>query len=114
MIIKEAEYKKVRVTRNQCVKEAVYGCDECGKEIADYPNEQNRLEVTVFHSDSDSTEHLHFCSWDCVLKHLPKIKTNHFISLPFVLYDADKKCKRSAQRLVDLIRTNFLKSGGKD
>ncbi len=48
MIIKEAEYKKVRETRNRCVKEAVYGCDECGMEILDYPNEDNRLEMTIF------------------------------------------------------------------
>ena len=110
MIIKKAEYKKVKVTQNQRVRDAIYGCDECGKEIADYPNEKNQLKVIVFHSGIDTTEHLHFCSWDCVLRHLPKIETDYFISLPFMVYNTNKKCKRSAQRLIDLIQTHFIKS----
>jgi len=106
MLIKEAEYKKVKVTQQRMVKDAIYGCDECGTEINEYPNEEDRLEVTVFYQDFERTEktgRLHFCSWECVFKHLPKIKCDHFISLPFVYMDGQQKTKRCGRHLMEIL-----------
>lgn len=86
MLIKDAKYKKVRRTTNVRVSHEVYGCDECRKEIKNYPNETSRLEVRVFHHQAEA-DHLHFCSWKCVFKHLPKVKTDYFVDLPFIHFD---------------------------
>lgn len=104
MLIKEAEYKEVEVIQRRQISPAVYGCDECECEIENYPNENNRLEVTVFFNDHEKdTENLHFCSWDCVLSHLPKIKTDYFVSLPHLIYDVPKENKKGAYHLMKLL-----------
>ena len=103
MIIKEAKYKNVMVKQRKCVSETVYGCDECRAEIKEYPNEENRLELTVFRHGSENAEHLHFCTWDCVLNHIPKIKTNYFVSLPYLYYDGRKTSVRGAKQLIKLL-----------
>lgn len=90
MIIKKAKYVNKMVSQRVLVSDEVYGCDECRKEIRDFPNENPRLDIAVFHHSHES-ERLHFCSWRCVLKHLPKIKTDYFVSLPFVHYDQPTK-----------------------
>ncbi len=92
MIIKEAKYKKKRVQQNVRISEEVYGCDECNKEIKEYPNETGRLDLTIFFQNNE-TERLHFCSWKCVLKALPKIKTDYFITLPMIHYGGDECVK---------------------
>ena len=97
MEIKKAVYKKVKRVQTVMVKDAVYGCDHCKKEIKDYPNEEGRLELTVFYQDSH-TEHLHYCSWDCVLMDIPKIKTDDFFNLPYVIFDEKVPNKRSGNR----------------
>lgn len=104
MLVKEAVYKEVTVKQNQQVEPPVYGCDCCGKELVEYPNETNRLELTVFHNNSEKTEHLHFCSWRCVLKQLPKIKTDYFIDLPFLYYDEKEGKGRTAKEFIKLIK----------
>ena len=101
MLIKAAKYKKIKVFQNQCITEAVYGCDHCGKEIPEFPNEPYRLELTIFYQNNES-KHEHLCSWACVLKRLLTVKSDHFISLPFVHFDADGK--RSAKELVGILK----------
>lgn len=61
MKIKEAVYKKCGEcgTRKECVSQEVWGCD-----------------------------HHQVCSWTCFAKLIKKIKTDHFISLPFLTFDA--------------------------
>lgn len=105
MILKEAIYKKKRVTTRILVSEAVYGCDECHKKIE---IGGSGLEMNVFHNDKD-IETLNFCSWDCVLRHIPKIKSDNFMSLPFVQFDKRANSKMSANRLIELINQYFLK-----
>ena len=99
MIIKEAKYENVMVEQLMCVSEAVHGCDECMAAIG----KENRLEMTVFRNSEDHAERLHFCSWDCVLAHIPKVKTDHFISLPFVHFDADEESKCGSNQLIKLL-----------
>lgn len=107
MLIKEAVYKEVQVTRKELVEHEVHGCDHCTAEIKEYPNEDSRLEITVFYHDKES-EDLHFCSWECALANLVEIKTDCFISLPYVYFDAPKGSKRSAQHLVEVLRKSGL------
>ncbi len=109
MKIKEAEYKKVKVMQKKMVSEAVYGCDECGEKIDGYPYEGSILKLTVFHKHTEDNDSLHFCSWKCVLDHLPKINTNYFVDLPFLYYDKRKESKRSAKALIDIINEGIKK-----
>lgn len=102
MIIKEAKYKNVKVMQRKCVSETVYGCDECKKEIPKFPNESSRLDLTIFHN-SGETEHLHFCSWRCVLKHVPKIKSDYFVTLPMLYFDQGTK-NRTAKDFIKIIK----------
>lgn len=103
MLIKEAKFKNVKKIVKQRVSDEVYGCDECKSEIKDFPQESQRLELTVFHHTKDSY-HLHFCSWNCVFKHLPKINTDYFVSLPFVYFDEKEPSKRSSKALMKIIK----------
>lgn len=104
MIIKPRVYKEKMVRQRVMVSDDVHGCDECKKEIKEYPNERSRLEVTVHFNNNENTEHLHFCSWGCVVKHLKKIKTDYFASLPFLYFDGSKKTGRHATDLLKLLK----------
>ena len=104
MLIKEAVYKKVKVTQNKLVENAIYGCDCCKKEIRQYPNEDNRLEMTLF-KKNDENINLHFCSWDCVLNYISNLKIEFdFISLPFVYSSDVKESMRGFQRLAEIVK----------
>ena len=104
MIIKEAVYKTKTVKQKVRISDEVYGCDECRKEIKEYPNEDPRLDLAVFKYDNSAANHLHFCSWDCVFKHLPKIKTDYFVNIPYISYDRNVRGK-GAKRFLELIKT---------
>ena len=104
MLIKKAKYKEVKVMRRKMVSEDIYGCDECESVINDYSNEDSCLKVRVFHKHTEDTDSLHFCSWKCVLDHLPKINTDYFVDLPFLHYDTKIESKRSAKALINIIR----------
>ena len=104
MLIKEAVYKEIQVKQNRLIEYAVYGCDCCEKEIQQYPNEDNRLEMTLFQKN-DENIHLHFCSWDCVLDYIANLKTEfEFISLPFIYCSDVKESARGFQRLAELVK----------
>lgn len=83
MIIKEAEYTEKMVPRRVIVTPAIYGCDECKKELGD---KDHRLKVTIFRQSYSATDK-EFCSWRCVINHLPKIESDYFVDLPFMHYD---------------------------
>lgn len=90
MIIKEAKYRNVKTIQRKRISDEIYGCDQCRKEIENFPNEDARLQLTVFKHDSESYS-LHFCSWKCVLKYLPSIKTDYFATLPYIYYDQNTR-----------------------
>jgi hypothetical protein len=105
MIIKKAVYKKKKVLQNTLISDEVYGCDCCRKEIKDYSNEKGRLDMTVFYNENDGgkdTDHYHFCSWNCVLKFIPTVKTGYFLSLSHVMFD--EKGIKSAYELIRLLK----------
>jgi hypothetical protein len=94
-------------SRKQVQAEA-FGCEACGKPIdmALTPHgSHGYLEVTRFHLDCGrDADRLRFCSWACVFAVLPTIACDHFISLPFLLYDETQPGLRArdffaAQRL---------------
>ena len=89
MKIKEAKYKKVKRVVNERISQEVYGCDNC-KVVIDM-NLKNRtyLELTVHHHNSEYESH-QLCSWKCVLEFLPTVKTDYFVSLPFLSYDEEQ------------------------
>jgi hypothetical protein len=95
MIVKEAKYHKVRKMVTERISDEVYGCDQCKKQIKE---DDTPLIVTVFYNDkslaknkSGDTDKFEFCSWKCVLKFLPKIKSDYFVDLPYLHYDSKTK-----------------------
>jgi hypothetical protein len=103
MIIKKAKYKTVTVKQKKRISGDVHGCDECGKEIKDFPNEESRLDIRIFKHDNSDTVELHFCSWACVFKYTPKIKTDYFFTLPYVSFDTKGKLA-SAKEFLELVK----------
>jgi hypothetical protein len=94
MKLKDTKWKKCKTChqRTTMSQEESFGCDECKRPIDEQLNTNNskhrdHLQVAVFRNNREGAEHLHFCSWRCVLAHLPKIKTDYFVSLPFLQYD---------------------------
>ena len=114
MIIKE----EIRENCDKCgrfvrqVSPEQHGCDQCKKPIQPYGNNDERLEVTVFtHADGSNTKHYLFCSWRCVFAFLEKVRTDYFISLPYVSFD-NKIVGRRARDFKRLIRLARLKEEG--
>jgi hypothetical protein len=104
MIIKEAVYAKKRKTVNVRISEEQYGCDCCRKKMA---MDESTLRLNVFQTLPDGStppsQQLDFCSWKCVLKYLPKIKSNYFVCLPYLHYD-DKTPGTRAIDFINLIK----------
>lgn len=84
-----------------------YGCDNCRKEIQRTlaAGKRQHLQLTVFCQGRDvSSEHLEFCSWECVLAYLPKIKCNYFVNLPYLHFDAGYPKEMTGKELIRLLR----------
>ena len=84
MSIKEPVYE----TCGQCgsqkmVKDSEICCDTCKKVI---PHNSGALDVDVHHKIGDA-ETYNFCSWVCLFKKLPKLKSEWFITLPVLNFD---------------------------
>ncbi len=104
MLLKKAKYKKVKVWQRKMISDEVHGCDCCKKVIAEFPNEAQILTLDVWKKKvGDDVKHLHFCSWKCLLKYIPKIKSEYFASLPFLYFDEGVK-ERTAKELIDLLK----------
>jgi hypothetical protein len=69
-------------------QEEEYGCDECKKPIQrDVKGSHHTyLKADIFRQGG-ATGHLEFCSWTCCLKGLKKVRTDYFVSLPYLIYD---------------------------
>jgi len=81
--------------RTHILEEAQYGCDNC-KRVLNMEldeGEYDFLRLTVFRNGSSID--YQFCCWNCVLKFLPKIKSDYFVSLPYLLYDNKRKGMRA-------------------
>ncbi len=97
MIVKEAVYKKIMNQSRELVSKEVYGCDECKKEFI-----ERSLQLTVFRHDTEDTDRHEFCSWACVFKFIPTIKTDYFVDLPYLMYDPQEE-GATAKDFIELI-----------
>ena len=93
MKIKEAKYKSCKSCKRtiKMISDEIYGCDWCKKSITlnvEGKNHQDYLGVVVFEEWSTS-EHYQFCSWKCVFKFIPTIKSGYFASLPHLNFEND-------------------------
>lgn len=103
MIIKKAQYKKVRKTVTVMTHEEQHGCDCCRKRIIPYDGD--KLQLTVFNKDKQQgtvSNNYHFCSWKCLFRFIPTIKSDYFFNLPYVSYDNKTKGMR-AQDFMEVI-----------
>lgn len=91
MELKPAKFEKIVKEVEVRISDEVYGCDECRTEI---DREKSYLEATIFQQEGDS-EHRQYCSWKCVVKNLRKVKSDYFVSLPFLHYDQKQKGLRA-------------------
>lgn len=105
MLLKKAKYKKVKVWQSKIVSNDVHGCDCCKKVIDEYPNETARFTLDVWENEHNiEVLHYHFCSWKCLLKFIPKIKSTYFASMPFLYFNEGDK-ERTATELINIIKT---------
>ena len=90
MIIKQRVSRKCKTCGlSKLVKHEEYGCDNCKKPI-DFGKpaiERDYLQITVFHQHREGTDDLEFCSWQCVFEKLKELKTDSFISLPYLSFE---------------------------
>src|SRR5580693_3804769 len=82
----------------------VFGCDNCRKEIQRNlaVGKRQHLQLTIFQNGGDTT-HIELCSWKCVLAYLPKIKSDYFVSLPYLHFDAGYPKEMTAKELIRLL-----------
>lgn len=93
--------KKCKQT-TKCIREESFGCDGCKAVIDMNKPDRDYLQATVF-THSDKTTHLQFCSWKCCIKKLKAVKTDYFISLPFISFDT-KNPRMHAREFFKLLK----------
>ena len=104
MLLKERAYRTCKSceARPQ-VSAEVYGCDTCKKVLDMNKPEADYLRASIHRHSPGTTDDLTCCSWKCMVKALRKVKTDYFVSLPFLHYDATQKGMR-AKDFFDLMR----------
>jgi len=96
-LIREAEWSECKCCkrRDKIIQEEMYGCDSCGKEIDLSKPDTDYLRASVFKTKVSAAEHLTYCSWRCAIKGLKKVKSDYFVSLPYLHYDPHKPGMRA-------------------
>ena len=79
---------------NKVIQDELYGCDNCKKRIGGQTNGMDDYLEVIVHNHNKESERLQFCSWICVFEKLKTIKTNYFISLPYLGFDIKTKGQR--------------------
>lgn len=99
MLLKDRKYRECKSCKaRHLVRSEVYGCDGCGKVLDMNKPEADYLRATIHRKNQavgDSTD-VTCCSWRCMVKSLRKVKTDYFVSLPFLHYDEGAKGTRAA------------------
>ena len=110
MKIRDSVWKKCVQcgSRLEELQNEAYGCDLCQKPINlyDADKDRNYLMLTVFFNGNKEAVHKHYCSWVCCLKELRKIKTDYFVSLPYLHYD-EKAVGMKAADFLKCIKSNL-------
>ena len=91
MIIKERKFKACKECgRREMISDEEYGCDNC-KEKINLAVHEEYLSLTIFyHSSKKSPQSCHFCSWTCMFEKLKNLRTDSFITLPYLSFDNEK------------------------
>jgi len=101
MIIKERKFRECpECGSKKLIKDEEYGCDTCKSPIID-----TYLSLTLF-KHSDESKDYHFCSWECVLKKLKTLKTDYFITLPYLSFDepTEKRGYKGFWKAIERVR----------
>jgi hypothetical protein len=103
MLLHECVYSVCKACdqRVKRLSDETYGCDTCRAVIDLNHKGSEYLEATVFHHNDTATKRLQFCSWRCCVKKLKTVKTDYFISLPYLHYD---KGSISAKEFFKLVK----------
>jgi len=102
MIIKERKFRECpECGSKKLIKDEEYGCDACKSPII-LGKHDTYLSLTLF-KRSDENKSYHFCSWECVFKKLKTLKTDDFISLPYLSFDERNK-KRGCEGFWEAIK----------
>lgn len=93
MKIEEAKFETCKECKTHLkrISDEVYGCDQCRKPIAmDVSGKRHNdyLDLTVHYLGGEGSVSHQFCSWACLFEFLPTIKTDYFVSLPFLQYES--------------------------
>ena len=103
MIIQEEKWRSCESCGSHIerVQEKEYGCDTCRKHINEnYGQEREYLRLVVFaKTDNSGAKDYQFCSWKCVFKKLRTLKTDYFVSLPYLHFDSNIKGQRASDFL---------------
>lgn len=102
-ILRQAEFDKCGEcgTRKR-ISEEQRGCDVCKKVFGE---DESYLSADIFRRDSEGSERIDCCSWSCALKGIASIKTDYFVSLPYLHFDEDTAKGQRASDFFAAIRT---------
>jgi hypothetical protein len=88
MKIEDRVYEKCKCcgTNVKLIKEEIYRCDNCEKEL-----DVNHipLDFTVFYKDGRTTRY-DVCSWKCFAAIIKTVKSDYFVNMPMLHYDKDE------------------------
>jgi hypothetical protein len=86
MIIEDKQWQECPTChRKNLLRDYVYGCDNCGKEI-DLNFQDEYLLATNFHHDGEHQD-LIFCSWQCFFAKLRALRIDCFLKMPYLSAD---------------------------
>jgi hypothetical protein len=70
---------------SQYVGLELFACDECAASLVG----EGLLRMDVYNNgpEGSTSSERQFCSWRCLLAHLPKIQSDYFASMPFLHFD---------------------------
>lgn len=90
MLLHDEKWKSCKSCKRHTtiIRQRVYACDRCKTEIDLNDKTRRYLDFTVFYNSTGATSH-QLCSWKCAAKWLPTVKTDNFISMPFLTFDAN-------------------------
>lgn len=97
MLVKERVYRTCKSCEaRHLVSNEVYGCDTCKKVLDMNKPEADYLRASIHrHAQSGNSDEIICCSWACMLKALRKVKSDYFVSLPFLHFDKTPKGMRA-------------------
>ena len=97
MLLKERTYRTCKSCKSRShLRSEVYGCDTCRKVLDMNLPQADYLRANVHrHNQAGNSEEIICCSWKCMLKALRQVKSDYFVSLPFLHFDSTVKGMRA-------------------